>query len=440
MLAGAVAIVSGRSVDDLARLLAPFPGTLIGQHGLERRRADGRTVHWSAPPALARIRETLTEFAAQHDGVALEDTGATLALHYRQAPRLAAACRDIAQRASELVGGVFEAVDGKMVVELVPEGSGKGGAIAVLLTELPFAGRVPIFVGDDSVDEEGFAVIDGMGGISIHVGEGATSARYGVGSVGELRASAHARPRRMMAGEHACGSRVSRLSLSPPARYFRHMTAFDREIAMGRCTGMMVAGVMMLAFAGPALASTSLLGSGNANWYYACSGGRTMNLAIRHADGTMTRFALGPGESVRRAVQRGDLEAWRCGGAVRSQRSLSLYRDHAVKIPPRSLPLVAMVMLAAAALASAALARGGHRGGGRGGGSSGDLCVSAAFLDLNLSTIDIMINPSESQKVALDALQESRAKENAGQHGIAHLCRRCPGERPGQARCARDAA
>jgi trehalose 6-phosphate phosphatase len=188
MLAGAMAIVSGRSVDDLARLLAPFPGTLIGQHGLERRRADGRTVRWSETPALARIRETLTEFAAQHDGIALEDKGATLALHYRQAPQLATACRDIARRASDLVGGVFEAVDGKMVVELVPEGSGKGGAIAVLLTELPFAGRVPIFVGDDSVDEEGFAVIDRMGGISIHVGEGTTSARYGVGSVDELRA------------------------------------------------------------------------------------------------------------------------------------------------------------------------------------------------------------------------------------------------------------
>jgi hypothetical protein len=94
------------------------------------------------------------------------------------------------------------------------------------------------------------------------------------------------------------------------------MTDFDREIAMGRCAGMMLAGVMTLALAAPALAGTSLLGSGDANWYYACSAGRTMNLAIRHADGTMTRFALGPGESVRRPVQRGDLEAWRCGGAV----------------------------------------------------------------------------------------------------------------------------
>jgi hypothetical protein len=79
---------------------------------------------------------------------------------------------------------------------------------------------------------------------------------------------------------------------------------------------MMLAGAMTLTLAGPALASTSLLGPGYANWFYACSGGRTMNLAIHHADGTMTQFSLGPGETIRSLVQRGDLEAWRCGGAV----------------------------------------------------------------------------------------------------------------------------
>ena len=83
---------------------------------------------------------------------------------------------------------------------------------------------------------------------------------------------------------------------------------------MATIKAIMFAGAMALA--APALAGTSLLGPGETNWFYACGGGRMMNLAIRHTDGTMTRFALGPGERVRRPVRRGDVEAWRCGGAV----------------------------------------------------------------------------------------------------------------------------
>lgn len=83
-----------------------------------------------------------------------------------------------------------------------------------------------------------------------------------------------------------------------------------------RFAGIMLAGAMTLALAGPALASTSLLGPGYANWFYACSAGRAMNIAIRHANGTMTRFSLGPGAQTRTWVLRGDVEAWRCGAPV----------------------------------------------------------------------------------------------------------------------------
>ena len=187
-LDGAVAIVSGRPLDDLLRHLAPFAGALIGQHGLERRAANGRVIRWSAAPALARIRARLVEFATRHEGVLVEDKGATLALHFRRAPWLAARCRDAVRRALSAAGGAFEAIDGKMVVELVPEGSGKGGAMAALLAEPPFAGRMPIFIGDDSVDEEGFSVIDRLGGISVHVGPGPSAARYRLAAVADVRA------------------------------------------------------------------------------------------------------------------------------------------------------------------------------------------------------------------------------------------------------------
>jgi trehalose 6-phosphate phosphatase len=184
---GAVAIVSGRPVDELANFLGPFAGTLIGQHGLERRRIDGTIVRWTAEPALALIRALFAEFAARHDGVVVEDKGCTIALHFRNAPASAADCHAIAREAVSLSGGAVDAIYGKMVVELVPIGGGKGGAIAALLAEPPFRGRTPIFVGDDSGDEEGFAVVSQRGGISIHVGDGATIAPFRLKSVARVR-------------------------------------------------------------------------------------------------------------------------------------------------------------------------------------------------------------------------------------------------------------
>jgi hypothetical protein len=74
--------------------------------------------------------------------------------------------------------------------------------------------------------------------------------------------------------------------------------------------------LIALALAGPARAGTSLIQSGHTNWFYACSAGRTMNLAIRHADRTMTFFSLRPGERARGPVRRGDVVAWRCGAPV----------------------------------------------------------------------------------------------------------------------------
>jgi len=94
---------------------------------------------------------------------------------------------------------------------------------------------------------------------------------------------------------------------------------------MGRFARMMAAGAMIVALAGPVHASTSLLGPGYANWFYACGEGRPMNLAIRHTDGTVTRFTLGPHGRTRTWVLRGDVEAWRCGGPVaRDARFLSI--------------------------------------------------------------------------------------------------------------------
>ena len=120
----------------------------------------------------------LADFVARTEGVTLEDKGSNFCrCIFAKRQRRAAECRAIVQSAVDASAGAFDITDGKMVVELVPEGGGKGGAIAGLMVEPPFKGRVPVFVGDDSADEEGFRVIHRLGGVSIHVGSGETAPR-----------------------------------------------------------------------------------------------------------------------------------------------------------------------------------------------------------------------------------------------------------------------
>jgi trehalose 6-phosphate phosphatase len=177
-LDGALAIVSGRPVEALRRNLIPFAGLLIGQHGMERREADGRIVDVPPPPGLEPIRQSLAAFVERHPGLRLEDKGGTLSLHYRQAPELALACRREIRRAVIASCGRFRAIDGHMLVELVPSVAGKAQAIAALLDAPPFLGRRPVFIGDDTGDEPGFELVNRLGGISVKIGDGATAARH----------------------------------------------------------------------------------------------------------------------------------------------------------------------------------------------------------------------------------------------------------------------
>jgi trehalose 6-phosphate phosphatase len=185
-LDGAVAVVSGRPLDELAYLLAPFAGGIAADHGLERRYGDGNVTRCPVPPKLAEARSVLAEFAVRCDGVVLEDKGGSLALHYRQAPAARASCRTLVRRLALESGGVFDALDGKMVVELMPRSGGKGRAIADFLADAPFHGRLPVFIGDDTTDEDGFAAVNRLDGVSVHVGGGATIARHNLATVGDV--------------------------------------------------------------------------------------------------------------------------------------------------------------------------------------------------------------------------------------------------------------
>jgi trehalose 6-phosphate phosphatase len=176
---GALALISGRSVEDIDRLFAPLRPAAAGQHGTERRSAGG-VIHRHAPPLenLARAAADLVRLTAAREGLVFENKGMTLALHYRQAPQLHVLAEGEMRRLAAALGEDFELQAGKFVFELKPSGKDKGSAIAEFMAEAPFAGRVPVILGDDLTDEYGFEVVNRLDGHSIKVGQGETRARW----------------------------------------------------------------------------------------------------------------------------------------------------------------------------------------------------------------------------------------------------------------------
>jgi trehalose 6-phosphate phosphatase len=169
-LSGALALITGRSIADLDRLIAPAQLPMAGVHGLEYRDKSGM-MHASSHVAIPdQVRSRLVALEASDPGLILEDKGASLAMHYRQAPSQQNAVRaEFAAMVAEL-GHEFVLQEGKMVVELRPGGATKGTAVRKFMSAPPFAGRRPVFVGDDITDEDAFGVVNEMQGYSIRVG------------------------------------------------------------------------------------------------------------------------------------------------------------------------------------------------------------------------------------------------------------------------------
>lgn len=168
---GAVALVSGRSIADLDGLFEPLALTAAGLHGAERRDASGR-LHVHAPdPRLGEVLATLSRWSQAHPGTLVEDKGGALALHYRLAPDHEAAARAVVDRVLDVLGTDFMLQHGKCVLEIKPSGVSKATAIREFMQEPPFAGRRPVFVGDDVTDEDGFEYVRRQGGVAVTVGE-----------------------------------------------------------------------------------------------------------------------------------------------------------------------------------------------------------------------------------------------------------------------------
>jgi trehalose 6-phosphate phosphatase len=168
---GAVALVSGREIRDLDALFAPLTLPSAGLHGFEHRSASG-VYHRRPLPSAAALedaRGAISHLARQHAGLLLEDKQFALALHYRDAPHLEEAVMKAMREIAARLTGELELQRGKMVVELRPAGATKAEAVAAFLAEAPFAGRLPIFIGDDLTDEPAFELVNRLDGASVVV-------------------------------------------------------------------------------------------------------------------------------------------------------------------------------------------------------------------------------------------------------------------------------
>jgi trehalose 6-phosphate phosphatase len=171
-LGGAVALVSGRSIDTLDALFAPVRLPSAGLHGVERRKASG-SMHGAGfkDSQLDRARAALGALVQSLPGTFLEDKGRTIAVHFRLAPQFEAQVSEAVMTIAAAMGAHYQVQGGSMMLEIKPRGFDKGAAVKAFLQEPPFSGRTPVYVGDDLTDLDGFKAVETHGGISIAVGD-----------------------------------------------------------------------------------------------------------------------------------------------------------------------------------------------------------------------------------------------------------------------------
>lgn len=184
---GAVALISGRPIVEIDALFPSVRLPVAGQHGAERRGATGQATRHTPAQDLTTARHRLAEAIHDKPGLLLEDKGLSLALHYRRIPNLAGFVHQTMAALLADLEGEYCLQQGKSVLELKPAGKDKGRALLEFMGEPPFAGRTPVFVGDDASDEFGFATVNELGGHSIKVGAGDTVAHWRLESVNAVQ-------------------------------------------------------------------------------------------------------------------------------------------------------------------------------------------------------------------------------------------------------------
>lgn len=184
-LDGAVGVITGRWLADVDGLLSPLALRGAGVHGAELRLHETTHLAVCEVPGIGNVASALRLRFGDDTRVLVEDKGAAVALHWRLAPERANECisalRELVAPHAEL-----ETLLGNMVIEARTRGVHKGVALARLMASPAFAGRMPVFVGDDATDEDAFAIVAELGGFGVKVGAGPTRAVYRCESVAHV--------------------------------------------------------------------------------------------------------------------------------------------------------------------------------------------------------------------------------------------------------------
>jgi trehalose 6-phosphate phosphatase len=185
---GATAIISGRAAGTIEKFVPGYEGDIVGSHGAERRIGGGPTeTHALAgSEQVEKIRGVVRSFAALDTGFLVEDKPCGVVLHFRRNPDLYSEANRFME---SLLGHFpeFKIQQAKMAVEMKPADTGKVGSIRWLFEREPYAGRMPIYFGDDVTDEPAMEHCVEAGGLAIKVGEGETRANHRLDTVDEVR-------------------------------------------------------------------------------------------------------------------------------------------------------------------------------------------------------------------------------------------------------------
>jgi trehalose 6-phosphate phosphatase len=186
-LGGALAILTGRQIAEIDMFLSPYQLDVAGVHGAELRLS-------SAPASKPfRRREGFAALLAElrrrfeASGLLVEDKGLSVAVHWRLHPQFKQEVLGFMSRAAEALAPDYRLQLGKAVAEILPAGSSKASILAKILSSPRYAGRRPLFVGDDLTDEEGFGLVNRLGGVSVRIGSGPSLARHLLPEVAHLR-------------------------------------------------------------------------------------------------------------------------------------------------------------------------------------------------------------------------------------------------------------
>ncbi|MEP7454977.1 trehalose-phosphatase [Phyllobacterium sp. SB3] len=187
---GAMALVTGRSVESVDSMFAPYQCTVAGMHGSEVRGPSGNISRKMIDrTALDQARQELEKLTSRWPQTIIEDKGLAIAMHYRLVPEAERAVQATMSTIHSRLGEGWKLQSGKMVVELLPSGTDKGSAIADFMSMPPFKGKKPLAIGDDLTDEAMFHFVNASNGCSVRVGEALfqSDAQHKVQSASEVR-------------------------------------------------------------------------------------------------------------------------------------------------------------------------------------------------------------------------------------------------------------